>query len=181
MVVRKTGRRTGERQLSLLVTGDHLGLYPEQLPHSPDELVRVLGVASGGRGDETRSLDAQLGAHGGVLGGHGQGPGDGLRVEPAGRVDPLSEPNDLHPPHEVDGGSAVRIPFGDEQSQGVGSTVEGSHTGHGLTLADPQRLATLRRSGRVPTSRRASRARRRPGGSLRAPQPGRARRARAGT
>ena len=58
-----------------------------------------------------------------------------LRGDAAGAVDALAEPDDLHAAVQVDQRPGVRIHVGDEQSDGVGPAVDGSHTRHAHILA----------------------------------------------
>ena len=73
----------------------------------------------------------------GVRLGGGEGPGQRVGVELAGRVDALAEPDDLGPPVELDQ-PAVAVGFGDQQPDRVGAAVDGRRPGfagtHGRRL-----------------------------------------------
>ena len=106
------GRAT-ERQRGLLVPGDHLGgdaVRREGGADAVDELGGVAGV-TGGRGrHEPDPLDLELLALRGVVARHRQGAGHGLGGDLAGAVDPVAEPDDLHPAHHVDQRRGPAVP-----------------------------------------------------------------------
>jgi hypothetical protein len=149
--VRRLGRqpahRTGERQPGLIVSGYHLGRDAQRGEHHRSELVRVARVAGRGRGAHADPLGAQLRDLRGVAGEHDAGALDRLRREPAGTVDALAEPHDLHPPGHVREGRTGRgwlgragrgriREVGHEEPDGVGSTVDRRHPRHAANPTD---------------------------------------------
>ena len=73
---------------------------------------------------------------------------DGDRVEQAGGIDPLSEPGDLHQPHDG------RVAVGDQQPGGVRATVDGRVQRSAHAVDPPERALRTGTSRRRPSTHR---------------------------
>src|SRR5699024_4645891 len=127
--VRHTGGRAQERQARLLLPVDDLRLQTQPCADPVDEGVPVRHVAAGRGRDEALLLRRVLRDDLRVLVADGEGPFERVRVEGAGPVDALPQPDDPHPAVDLRH-RAVLIDVRDEESQGVRSAVEGRRSRH---------------------------------------------------
>ncbi len=116
-----------ERQPGLLDTADHLGRdveVAERLAHTSDELVSVGGIPGCGGGDEADVVHGILAALLGVFARHRQRAGQRVGRQHPGLVDPVAQPDDLHPTHDVGESTRPGVDISDQQPNRVGAAVD---------------------------------------------------------
>ena len=112
-------------------SGQHLGRDPEYLLDLAGELRRVARVPGGAGGHHAHRAGRRVRDDVRVVAQHTGGPGERLGRQPPGLVDPLAQPDDLHPARHVGELGPVKVDVRDQQPQRVRAAVHGGHpAGH---------------------------------------------------
>ena len=124
------GGRSGKRQRGFLRSGEDVRRDAEYLLDLTGELRRVARVPGGARRDHAHRARGAGRDDIGVVAQHAGRPGQRFRRQPAGPVDPLPQPDDLHQAHHVGQLGAGGIDVGDQQPERIGAAVHGGDTRH---------------------------------------------------